>query len=188
MENKEIKNNFEQFKKEIKVFFKKAKNESKEFFKENFDDKNDYKDNEKNMNNKNCCEPNKYGFDLGKVIIGIIIISLGTLLLLSNLNILEVDFKTLANSLKPIFWPAIIILSGLSILTRKHVLSSILRIFFIIILMFIILQIIFNYQDIKITQIDNNTFRIEDNGDSIKNNNYDQMPDYNYYYNTTPDF
>ena len=184
MENKEIKNNFEQFKKEVKVFFKKAKNESKEFFKENFDNETNYN----NTSDKDCCGSNKYGFDLGKVIIGIIIISLGLLLLLSNLNILEVDFRTLANSLRPIFWPAIIILSGLSILTRKHVLSSILKVFFTILLVFIILQIVFNYQDIKITQIDSNTFKIEDKNGSIKNNNYDQMPDYNYYYDTTPDF
>ena len=179
MENNEIKNNFNQFKKEFKNFAKKAKNKSQEFFKENFDTENN--------ENKETKDTTKYNFDLGKVIIGIIIISFGLLMLLSNLNILEVDFKTLINSIKPIFWPTIIILSGLSILSRKRILSSILRIFFIILLIFIITQIIFNYQDIKIIQLDENTFRIEDKN-SIKDKKYYQIPNYNDYFNTTPDF
>lgn len=177
MEN-EIKDNIKQFKKEFKGFVKNTvegfkSDEQKENSDKN-NGKNDNKDagSEKNQENKKHQETKQEsqqvktskiiheGLNMTKLFIGSLIILIGVVFLLSNFNIIIMDMSVFLSALFKL-WPLLIILAGISVLNKKHIISSILSIIFISFILLLAAQIFFTYKNFGIRQIDEHTFRIE---------------------------
>jgi len=185
MEN-EIKDNIKQFKKEFKGFIKntvdgfKSDEEKEKNDKSNEKNDNKDKDNEKNQENKKHQEAKQEsqqvktskiiheGLNMTKLFIGSLIILIGVVFLLSNFNIIIMDMSVFLSALFKL-WPLLIILAGISVLNKKHIISSILSIIFISFMLLIIAQIFFTYKNFGIRQIDEHTFRIERKFDGDSN-------------------
>lgn len=174
MEN-EIKDNIKQFKKEVKSFFNgavegfKSDEENSTQEKTNENKKAEGKNNETNNNTQEKEQESQQiktakiiheGLNMTKLFMGSLIILIGVVFLLSNFNIIIMDMSVFLSSLFKL-WPLLIILAGISVLNKKHIIASIIGIIFISFLLLLAAQIFFTYKNFGIRQIDEHTFRIE---------------------------
>lgn len=158
MENKN-KNNFEQFKGEFKHFVKNTVDNLKTDQNEQ-GNKKQAQDNKTSAQDKKTSDTVNEELNLTKLFIGSLIILVGIVFLLANFNIITIDINTFLPELFKL-WPVLIILTGISVLNKKHIVSSIIGIFIITFIMLILTQIFFVYKNFDVRQINEHTFKIE---------------------------